>query len=90
MVGAPPPTRPKGKNRLKARTVQKRREIVPKFWTEPMGDTINFIDWNSLKTTDPENARIVDCRHVASFNWLNKKTPTIVIPGMPRAWTPLS
>lgn len=46
-----------------------------------MGDTIDFIDWNSLKTTDPENARIVDCRHVASFNWLNKKMPTIVIPG---------
>ncbi|KAI9925316.1 hypothetical protein ASPWEDRAFT_32389 [Aspergillus wentii DTO 134E9] len=35
-----------------------------------------------------EDSKITDCRDLASYNWLNRKEPTILIPGKPPAWTP--
>ncbi|KAI9041872.1 cytochrome P450 [Aspergillus affinis] len=32
---------------------------------------------------------ITGCRTVASYNWLNRARPTILVPGCPPAWTPL-
>ncbi|MCJ1245700.1 hypothetical protein MMC30_002904 [Trapelia coarctata] len=31
---------------------------------------------------------IAEAEYVASYNWLDKKTPTILVPGAPPAWTP--
>ncbi|MCJ1245108.1 hypothetical protein MMC30_002309 [Trapelia coarctata] len=31
---------------------------------------------------------IEDCQYVASYNWLNRKNPTILVPGAPPLWTP--
>ncbi|KAK3672104.1 hypothetical protein LTR78_008075 [Recurvomyces mirabilis] len=36
------------------------------------------------------NTTIAKCESIASFNWLDKKDPTIVVPGGPPVWTPLS
>ncbi|GME65997.1 Geranylgeranyl pyrophosphate synthetase [Neofusicoccum parvum] len=33
---------------------------------------------------------ITDCKYVGSYNWMDVgRTPTILVPGMPPAWTPL-
>ncbi|KAB8215016.1 hypothetical protein BDV33DRAFT_195617 [Aspergillus novoparasiticus] len=40
---------------------------------------------SSVKKDDP---RITECTVVGSYNWLNRKNSTIVIPGKPPAWTP--
>ncbi|KAB8232588.1 uncharacterized protein BDW43DRAFT_311973 [Aspergillus alliaceus] len=37
-----------------------------------------------------DNWKITECRDIASYNWLNRKTATIMIPGKPPAWTPLT
>ncbi|KAL9102571.1 MAG: hypothetical protein Q9163_002289 [Psora crenata] len=34
-------------------------------------------------------AEITNCAYVASFNWMDRNEPTILIPGTPPAWTPL-
>ncbi|KAL8391931.1 hypothetical protein RB595_002222 [Gaeumannomyces hyphopodioides] len=39
---------------------------------------------------DKSNAKITDKVLVASFNWRDGKTPTIVVPGRPPRWTPLA
>ncbi|KAM0323929.1 hypothetical protein ACHAQA_008510 [Verticillium albo-atrum] len=35
-------------------------------------------------------ARVTNFKLVASYNWLDKRDPTIIVPGMPPRWTPLS
>ncbi|KAK6815538.1 hypothetical protein RU639_008813 [Aspergillus parasiticus] len=42
---------------------------------------------SSVNKDDP---RITECTVVGSYNWLNRKNPTIVIPGKPPAWTPMA
>ncbi|WQF90082.1 hypothetical protein CDEST_15096 [Colletotrichum destructivum] len=35
-------------------------------------------------------AQVTNCELVASYNWLDKKQPTVMIPGAPPRWTPLA
>ncbi|KAL4786944.1 hypothetical protein BJX76DRAFT_345963 [Aspergillus varians] len=35
-----------------------------------------------------EAPKITNCKLVGSYNWLNQKSPTILVPGSPPAWTP--
>ncbi|KAL4949891.1 hypothetical protein BDW69DRAFT_187879 [Aspergillus filifer] len=46
----------------------------------------------SMKTILPEkeSPKITDCKLVGSYNWLNRKSPTILVPGEPPKWTPVS
>src|SRR5690242_21875143 len=33
-------------------------------------------------------ASIDDVQHLASYNWINASTPTLVVPGIPPLWSP--
>ncbi|KAL9590087.1 MAG: hypothetical protein Q9203_001109 [Teloschistes exilis] len=48
-----------------------------------------FLLADQAQTDCGEPAEITQCTHVASFNWLDRDEPTILIPGAPPAWTPL-
>ncbi|KAI1919560.1 hypothetical protein LOZ12_000403 [Ophidiomyces ophidiicola] len=53
------------------------------------GDVGKVIEIRSLappRKEDLECAKITDCEYAGSYNWINTKEPTIVIPGVPRMW----
>ncbi|KAM5442081.1 hypothetical protein MferCBS31731_002910 [Microsporum ferrugineum] len=64
-----------------------RVEEPPAPPNKPFGPTIDSID---IKTLLIEEAapKIKDVEYIASYNWLNGKSPTILVPGSPPAWTP--
>ncbi|PYI04382.1 hypothetical protein BO78DRAFT_431434 [Aspergillus sclerotiicarbonarius CBS 121057] len=47
------------------------------------------IDTNPSTEDNNNNPKITNCTVIASYNWLNRKSPTITVPGVPPAWTPL-
>ncbi|KAL9584331.1 MAG: hypothetical protein Q9212_002191 [Teloschistes hypoglaucus] len=61
----------------------------------PLGPLLQVLSETKYLATDQaqsdcgEPARITHCTDVASFNWLDRDEPTILIPGAPPAWTPL-
>lgn len=63
------------------------------FLPNPPTMASNFVaeisrsDLKDLKT--PPTAFITDVKHLASYNWLEKSTPTIAVPGLPARWSPL-
>ncbi|KAI6263867.1 hypothetical protein MCOR34_011940, partial [Pyricularia oryzae] len=47
------------------------------------------ISFSSLDTINlPVNARITEFSHLASYNWIERPTPTIAVPGSPAEWSP--
>ncbi|MCJ1288011.1 hypothetical protein MMC26_007364 [Xylographa opegraphella] len=54
--------------------------------TYSIGEIISKDLQSSLRVTDPIG--IEDCEFVASYSWLNRKQPTILVPGEPPAWSP--
>lgn len=46
---------------------------------------ISHSDLRGLKT--PSTAFITDVKHLASYNWIEKPTPTIAVPGVPHLWS---
>ncbi|EAA61292.1 hypothetical protein AN7245.2 [Aspergillus nidulans FGSC A4] len=46
------------------------------------------LDSNITSSSGKEFSMITDCRLVGSYNWLNRKSPTILVPGAPPEWTP--
>ncbi|KAE8414808.1 hypothetical protein BDV36DRAFT_298643 [Aspergillus pseudocaelatus] len=54
-----------------------------------LGPVLSTIEPGDLHPLE-DDWKITDVRDVASYNWLNRKTATIMIPGRPPAWTPLS
>ena len=59
--------------------------MKPDIERHPLGDIVKIFRSSDLivggnySTDVPE---ISGCKYVASYNWLNSKTPTIVVPGM--------
>jgi hypothetical protein len=50
---------------------------------EPVGKLLLTIRPDLERTTSKESKlTIEDCRYVASYNWLDRKDPTILVPGM--------
>lgn len=49
----------------------------------------DLVDDKTPSSAGKSNAKITDKVLVASFNWRDGKTPTIVVPGRPPRWTPL-
>lgn len=50
----------------------------------PLGKPIQLLDKHDLEkdaASYTDKARIQDCKLVASYNWLDKSDPTIIIPG---------
>ncbi|KAI9700288.1 MAG: hypothetical protein M1836_002303 [Candelina mexicana] len=68
------------------------RSTVPSPATEPppdlpFGEILATIDISATPTSqDPP--KIENCEYLASYNWLDRATPTIVVPGSPPKWTP--
>ncbi|KAK1144125.1 hypothetical protein N8T08_005787 [Aspergillus melleus] len=60
----------------------------------PLGPILAIINKEELREShdnaDPEAPCITDCRTLASYNWLNRAKPTILVPGCPPAWTPVT
>ncbi|PVI08395.1 hypothetical protein DM02DRAFT_510769 [Periconia macrospinosa] len=70
---------------------QKREETTPDLAKHPLGELLETIRSDDLDSTTKVPAgelSIQDCTYVASYNWLNKDSPTIVVPGTPPKWTP--
>lgn len=49
----------------------------------PRGEILGMIFQHELaeQLGVKEEAKITGCEYLASYNWLNKKAPTIIIPG---------
>lgn len=47
---------------------------------------ITHEDLKELKT--PRPASIADVEHLSAYSWIEGDAPTIVVPGLPRLWTP--
>ncbi|KAJ5101302.1 hypothetical protein NUU61_003524 [Penicillium alfredii] len=41
-----------------------------------------------LEKVEAAAAKITDVKHLASYNWIEAPTPTIVVPGCPPRWSP--
>ncbi|KAM0282127.1 hypothetical protein ACHAQH_003167 [Verticillium albo-atrum] len=52
--------------------------------------SISAEDLTKEDTISSDEAQVTNCQLVASYNWLNKPNPTIIVPGMPPRWTPPS
>ncbi|KAL4931844.1 uncharacterized protein BDV17DRAFT_288430 [Aspergillus undulatus] len=50
----------------------------------------DLVDQLPTSLSKNETPNITDCKLVGSYNWLNKKSPTILVPGAPPQWTPAS
>lgn len=50
---------------------------------------VNLLAATQVQSSRDETAEITNCKYAASFNWLDEDEPTILVPGMPPAWTPL-
>ncbi|CAE7218797.1 hypothetical protein CFE70_010353 [Pyrenophora teres f. teres 0-1] len=70
-----------------------REQVKPDIERHPLGDIVktfrssDLIVGSNYPTDVPE---ISGCQYVASYNWLNSKAPTIIVPGNPPQWTPLT
>ncbi|KAF2813184.1 uncharacterized protein BDZ99DRAFT_438146 [Mytilinidion resinicola] len=80
-----------GTKRYPAPSWRGRSGPTPDIETRPLGPVLMALTQADLElqelTTLPPT--IIDAKYVASYSWLNKKSPTIVVPGAPPAWTPL-
>ncbi|KAK1675041.1 geranylgeranyl pyrophosphate synthetase [Colletotrichum godetiae] len=61
---------------------------VPPFG--PLVETISVADLSKSALGLESSARVTDCQLVASYNWLDRTTPSIIVPGAPPRWTPLA
>ncbi|KAF2127933.1 hypothetical protein P153DRAFT_376859 [Dothidotthia symphoricarpi CBS 119687] len=69
----------------------KRELIKPDIEKYPLGSLIELLHVSSLEAkSDDTTPGISHCQYVASYNWLNENTPTIIVPGKPPRWTPLA
>lgn len=54
----------------------------PDLIKHPLGELLTTITMTDLQSEKQETAsKITDCQYVASYNWLSKATPTILVPG---------
>ncbi|EUC41435.1 hypothetical protein COCMIDRAFT_8863 [Bipolaris oryzae ATCC 44560] len=70
-----------------------REQPKPDFTKRPLGDlfhTISASDLDVGANTTSHSTEISGCEYVASYNWTNETSPTIVVPGKPPKWTPLT
>ncbi|KAK6496367.1 hypothetical protein TWF481_002392 [Arthrobotrys musiformis] len=61
----------------------------------PLGNLVTKITTKDIDLTASDDtlsatAVISDCEYVASYNWMNENASTIMVPGKPPLWTPLS
>ncbi|KAK2035985.1 geranylgeranyl pyrophosphate synthetase [Colletotrichum somersetense] len=56
----------------------------------PLVETIGIAELSGPAAQFKASAHVTNCELVASYNWLDKTAPSIVIPGAPPRWTPLA
>jgi hypothetical protein len=57
----------------------------PRPQSPPLGSVLTTLREDDLANSPDLHeypARIIGCKDVASYNWLNKKEPTILVPGV--------
>jgi len=62
----------------------KRNEVKLDLVKHPLGELLTTLNNSDLKPTlaTPGDAALIkDCEYVASYNWVDATTPTIMIPG---------
>ncbi|KAK6526383.1 hypothetical protein TWF694_004980 [Orbilia ellipsospora] len=74
---------------------QRQAPLQPDIVKYPLGNlvakiTTKDIDLTASDDTLSTTAVITDCEYVASYNWMNDSASTIMTPGKPPLWTPLS
>ncbi|KAF2189156.1 hypothetical protein K469DRAFT_683604 [Zopfia rhizophila CBS 207.26] len=71
---------------------KRKPQNVPDTSLHPLGKlltTFNNSHLDMVVGSSSDVASIANCKYVASYNWLNERTPTIIVPGKPPLWTPL-
>jgi hypothetical protein len=58
-----------------------REQMKPDLERHPLGDLVKEFRISNLSLKPIDSVEITDCQYVASYNWLNDKVPTIVVPG---------
>jgi hypothetical protein len=61
-----------------------REQIKPDIEKHPLGELLKTFYSSDLGVDQGESAHravISDCEYVASYNWLNDRNPTIIVPG---------
>lgn len=56
-------------------------EASPSAPPKPLGPTVDSISYRTLLLVEEAAPRIKDAEYVASYNWLDGKSPTILVPG---------
>ncbi|KAK6358813.1 hypothetical protein TWF730_008132 [Orbilia blumenaviensis] len=74
---------------------QRQAPPQPDIVKHPLGNLVAKIATQDIDVTSPGDnlsaaAVITDCEYVASYNWMNESASTIMVPGKPPLWTPLS
>ena len=63
----------------------------PDLQKHPLGDLISTVrrsDLRPLHLDSTPSLHIQGCKYVTSYNWLDSKDPTVVVPGQPPQWDP--
>ncbi|KAK4552284.1 hypothetical protein LTR86_010454 [Recurvomyces mirabilis] len=64
--------------------------LIERPSSPPIGPLVETWTSDSLRAlAKTSHTTIEKCESIASFNWLDKKDPSIVVPGGPPIWTPL-
>jgi hypothetical protein len=56
------------------------RQPAPTTQEQPLGNLITSIDISDLSRVETQ-LKIRDCEYVASYNWVDSKAATIIVPG---------
>jgi len=54
---------------------------TPQAQEQPLGNLVTSIDIPDLSRVETQ-PKIEDCEYVASYNWVDDKVPTILVPGL--------
>ncbi|KAF8073568.1 hypothetical protein FPV67DRAFT_1478431 [Lyophyllum atratum] len=80
--------------RSRARGSYSSRNTAPPLGLAPDRHILEGLSETPLQTiTKPPSGssdaevKVTDLQYVGSYNWLDKPTPTIIVPGSPRQWT---
>ncbi|KAF1943539.1 hypothetical protein EJ02DRAFT_433108 [Clathrospora elynae] len=84
--------RRRGRDGLARPFAQGREQVKPDIEKHTLGHllkTFRSADLNAERDDLAHGTTISDCQYIASYNWSNEKTRTIIVPGKPPQWTPL-
>ncbi|KAK1525704.1 geranylgeranyl pyrophosphate synthetase [Colletotrichum costaricense] len=56
----------------------------------PLVETVSVAELSKPALEFESTARVTGCQLVASYNWLDRTSPSIIVPGAPPRWTPLA